>query len=171
MVWWHNFETSDALVGLRRLAALTGTAVIQLEANAGALGGIPAKQRDQMKREVLETLKATGVDNSTIGQVESSDRDRDIGDLVGGILFHARQCGKDEPGWITDTQEMYKAWPPSVEAMQRLLDKYSFHDAFTDKALDEYRYFMATGKHRDPKSWADRDVWLREEVNHCEKKP
>jgi hypothetical protein len=49
-------EASDALVGLRKLAALTGAALINLDSQSGMLGGDPANHRDQLTQQVLETL-------------------------------------------------------------------------------------------------------------------
>src|SRR5665213_119132 len=47
-------EASDALVGLRRVAALTGSAVISLNARSGGIGGYTARDLDQRKQEVLD---------------------------------------------------------------------------------------------------------------------
>lgn len=47
-------EASDALAALKRLAALMGRVVINLDANAGAIGGNSAEHRDQLKQQVLD---------------------------------------------------------------------------------------------------------------------
>jgi hypothetical protein len=155
---------TDALVGLRKLAALTGAALINLDSQSGMLGGDPANHRDQLTQQVLETLESIGVDKQTRKQVASAARNRDIGDYVFSIQGHAVDCvlpPARQIEWLKDMQYVEKGWPPSADAIQKLLDKYDVHDEFTGKAVDEYRYYiyMETGEHRDAQFWRDRDSW------------
>lgn len=155
-------EASDALVGLRKVAALTGAALISLDAQSGVLGGDTANHRDKLKQQVLETLRSIGVDKTTMTHVGDEDRNRNTGDYVWGIENHVLYCVMSQARqaeWQNDFRDVAKGWPPSPDALQKLLDKYGVHDEFTNKLLDEYRYFVGTGEHRDAQFWRDRDSW------------
>ncbi len=156
-------EASDALVGLRKVAALTGAALINLDAQSGAIGGDSANHRDHLKQQVLEALQAIGVDEATIRKVADEDRNWNLGDYVWGIENHVLSCGLVQARrseWQNDVREL--GFPPSPDAIQKLLDKYAVHDEFSSKALDEYRYYVKTGEHRDLQFWRDRDSWPTE---------
>lgn len=155
-------EASDALVGLRKLAGLTGAALINLDAQSGMVGGDAANHRDQLKQQVLETLRSIGVDETMIKQVENQDRSRNLGDYIWGIKNHVSFCvlaQAHSSEWNNEFGDLMNGWPPGPDAIQKLLDKYHVHDEFTSKALDEYRYFLQTGVHRDEKFWHERDSW------------
>jgi hypothetical protein len=66
-------EASDALMGLRKVAALIGAAVVRLDAQT--IVGYSAHAIDQRKQDVLDTLRSIGVDEATLTQVEGADRD------------------------------------------------------------------------------------------------
>jgi hypothetical protein len=153
-------EASDALIGLRKLAALTGATLINLDAQSGVLGGDPANHRDQLKDRVLDTLRSIGVDEAAINQAETADRDRDLADYGVSIANHVRYCvlsGSRQTEW--DKEVSANGWPPNPDVIQRLLEKFGVHDTFTDKALAEYRNYVATGNHQDLQFWHDRDNW------------
>jgi hypothetical protein len=156
-------EASDALIGLRKVAALTGSALINLDAQSGTLGGDSANHRDQLREQVLETLRSIGVDEATMKQVGSESRNRDISDYVWGIISHVGNCvlaQTRQSEWMVDVQKGWQQeWPPSPDHIQNSLEKYGVHDDFTTKALDEYRYFLRTDEHRDVQFWHDRDSW------------
>jgi hypothetical protein len=153
-------EASDALVGLRKVAALTGAALINLDAQSGSIGGDTANHRDQLKQQVLETLRSIGVDEAMVRQVADEDRNRNLADYVWGINNHVEYCAliqARQSEWQNDFGAL--GWPPSPDSIQKLLDKYDVHDEFTNKAVDEYRDFVRTGEHRDAQFWSDRDSW------------
>jgi len=155
-------EASDALIGLRKVAALTGEALISLDAENGTIGGTPAIERDQRKQQVIEIMKSIGVDEATIKHTGEADRNRSLTDYASGILSHAQNCVLSQArqsNWQKDFNEMAAGWPPSPDTLQKLLDRYDVHDEFTNKALDEYRYFATNGEHRDAQFWRDRDSW------------
>ncbi len=155
-------EASEALIGLKKVAALTGGALIDLDAHSGMLGGSRAVERDQLKLKVLDTLRAIGVDEESVKDVGQKDRIRNISEYVNGILNHATFCNINSSSmdeWIKDRTKVYKAWPPSADAIQALITRYNIRDAFAQKALSEYRYFMENGEPRDIQFWRDRDSW------------
>jgi hypothetical protein len=53
-------------------------------------------------------------------------------------------------------------WTVTPDSLRDLLKRYSVHDAFTDKAIDEYQKYAQTGKHQDLQFWRDRENWPTE---------
>jgi hypothetical protein len=157
-------EASDALTGLKSLALLTGKTLINLDAQRGSIGGPKASDHDQMKQQVIDTLRSIGLDNEAIGAVNEGDRDVDIRWLVWAInmrivvcVLHGHQ--KDQEEWNIEFNKAMQnsALPP--DAIQTLLTKFYINDGFASKALDEYRYFINNGRHGDAHFWAERDNW------------
>jgi hypothetical protein len=161
-------EASDALVELRKVAALTGEALITLDAQSGMIGGNSASHRDQLKKQVLEVLRSINLDEKTMKRVEDADRDRSLSDYAWAILNHGFHCVLTEArgsGWNDDFMKLQLnagSWPPAPEVIQKLLVKYDVHDDFTEKAYNEYLYFFKTGQHQDSLFWLDRDSWPTE---------
>ena len=145
-------EASEALIGLKKVAALTGGALIDLDSHSGTLGGSLAVDRDQLKQNVLETLRSIGVNEELVNDAEQKDNKRSIAEFVTGILNHATYCNIDPAtlgAWTKDRNEIHKAWPPSANTLQSLVEKYNIRDEFVQKALSEYRYFSETGGHQE----------------------
>ncbi len=59
----------------------------------------------------------------------------------------------------TEFNDILKTFPPAPKMVEEYLSSHSFADSFTSKALDEYRYYLEHGEHRDIKFWSDRDSW------------
>lgn len=155
-------EASDALVGLRKLAALTGSAVVSLNARSGGIGGYTAHDLDQRKQVVLDTLRSIGVDTAAIKQAETADRDRDLADYGVSIVNHVSNCvlsGARQAEWNKEVASGANGWPPAPDVLQKLLTEFKVQDTFTEKALSEYRHFLLTGDHQDLQFWRERDNW------------
>jgi hypothetical protein len=81
------------VTGLKKLAALTGEAIISLDSKVGAIGGDPAAERGRRKQQVLDVLKSIGLDQQSLNQVANSDRDRDLSDYAAAIMNRVYNCG------------------------------------------------------------------------------
>ncbi len=79
-------ETSDALTGLKKLAGLTGEAIINLDSKVGTLGGDPAAERDRRKQQVLDVLRSLNFDQQSLNQVANGERERDLIDYTAAIV-------------------------------------------------------------------------------------
>jgi Protein of unknown function (DUF2934) len=67
-------EASDALTGLKKLAGLTGEAIINLASKVGTIGGDPAAERDRRKQQVLDVFRCLNLDQQSLNQVANGDR-------------------------------------------------------------------------------------------------
>ena len=158
-------EASDALTGLKKLAALTGEAIISLDSKVGTIGGDPAADRDRRKQQVLDVLRSLNLDQQSLNQVANSDRDRDLGDYVAAIMNRVYNCELLQGGrskWNTEFVKMQTTadgWPPSPESLKSIISKYNITDSFVMKLLDEYSYFFMTGEHKDIQFWRARETW------------
>ena len=85
-------EASDALTGLKKLAALTGEAIISLDLKVGAFGGDPAAERDRRKQQVVDVLRSLNLDQQSLDQVANGDRERDLSDYTAAIMNCVSHC-------------------------------------------------------------------------------
>ncbi|MGO9846976.1 MAG: hypothetical protein ACLPKT_10360, partial [Methylocella sp.] len=60
--------------GRIREVGLTGANLIYIDDHIGALGGDLPEHREQLKRDVIETLSRMGLDTNTLKEVENGDR-------------------------------------------------------------------------------------------------
>jgi|SRR5271165_1956385 len=126
----------------------------------GSIGGDSAVNRDQLKQDVVNTLRSIGIDESSIGRVKDVDRGRTIWEYAGAVVYHVQYCvlnPTQSQQWQAEVVKIGQ--PPKPDELMRLLDQFGVHDDFTDKVLDEYRNFLNSGQHRDIQFWHDRDHW------------
>ena len=157
-------EASNVLDGLRKLAIVTSRSLIDIQVNAGVLGGASAKDRDRLKTNVVEVLASIGVGQAAIDQVSSEDRNRSLSEYFYGIQKHILNVthpmnSSSVYDYEGEFNGIIKAFPPSPAAIEGYLLEHKFGDEFTAKALDEYRYYLEHEKHRDVSFWAERDNW------------
>jgi hypothetical protein len=159
-------EASDALVGLRKLAVLTGESIINLDSKVGAIGGESAVNRDRLKEQVLDVLRSINIDSQTLEKVANSDRDRNLSDYLAAVMNRVHNCvigqGMQQSEWNEEwvkIDETPSAWPPSPEALRLLVNKYKITDSFALRIVAEYEHYFNTGQHQDLPFWNARETW------------
>jgi hypothetical protein len=159
-------EASDALTGLKKLAALTGEAIISLESKVGSIGGDPEAERDRRKQQVLDLLRSLNLDQPSLDQVANGDRNRDLSDYAAAIMNRVSNCellppaGRSEwNGEFVQLQTTPNGWPPSPEVLKSIIEKYKITDGFVLRVLDEYTYFFMNREHKDIQFWRERETW------------
>jgi hypothetical protein len=163
-------EASDALTGLKKLAALTGEGIISLDSKVGAFGGDPAAERDRRKQQVLDVLRSLNLDQQSLDQVANSDRERDLSDITAAIMNRVYNCvlpqapqtQAEQAEWSAEWVKMQttlNSWPPSPSVLKALIERYKIADSFSLRLLDEYEKFFQTGEHKDIQFWRDREMW------------
>lgn len=93
-------EASDALNGLKKLAVVTGQAIISLDSKVGAIGGDPAADRERRKEQVLDVLRSLNLDQQSLTQVANSDRERNLSDYAAAIMNRVYNCGLLQGGSV-----------------------------------------------------------------------
>jgi hypothetical protein len=92
-------EALDAVTGLKKLAALTGEAIISLDSKVGAIGGDPTADKDRRKQQVLDVLRSLNLDQQSLNQVANGDRD--LSDYFTAIMNRVYNCVPQagQSGW------------------------------------------------------------------------
>jgi hypothetical protein len=153
-------EASDGLLGLRKLALLTGKTLIQVDSRVGAIGGDTATNRDQLKADVVSTLTFIGIDQNSINEVKNLDREAvNIGVSKCYTLSRSILHIGSKPDTRMDDGSANGKLSKGIRNVSRLLDKFAAHDSFTDRALAGFSYYFNTGEHKDVEFWRDRDRW------------
>lgn len=158
-------EASDALNGLKKLAVVTGQAIISLDSKVGTISGDPAADRERRKEQVLDVLRSLNLDQQSLTQVANSDRERNLSDYAAAIMNRVYNCGLLSGGrseWnmeFVNLQTTANSWPPSPEQLKSIVTKYKITDDFVLKIIDEYDYYFKTGDHKDMQFWRARETW------------
>ena len=88
-------EASDALIGLKKLAGLTGEAIINSDSKVGTLGDDPAAERVRRKQQVIHVLRSLNLDQQSLNQVANGDRERDLIDYRAAIMDRPKELASE----------------------------------------------------------------------------
>jgi len=88
-------EASDALIGLKKLAGLTGEAIINSDSKVGTLGDDPAAERVRRKQQVIHVLRTLNLDQQSLNQVANGDLERDLIDYTAAIMDRPKELASE----------------------------------------------------------------------------
>ena len=135
---------------------------------AGAIGGIPARIKDQHRTAVLQILNSTDVDKTVIERIRQQGYEQELEEyswrienaIRFGILLHdSEKIAK----WNALTQKpLASGQLLRPEVLRRMCNELSITDPFINSLIDDYDYYTKNTTQRRPAVWAERDSWLKQ---------
>lgn len=154
-------EAQATVAELRQLATTLGAQQVESIASTGRLPRNQARRWDRQKADILETLKTLGLSEQQLATVEGADHEWVIIDYAYNVLKPLKPDDLDLQNPLhakrhEDHVEAFHWGPPNPDECQMLLERHGVNDASTKDLLEDYRFYVATGKHRRPDVWAGR---------------
>ena len=157
-------DATAATAQLRKVAALAGLAITQIEEYQGLIGGSNAAMRDLMTERTFHEMEEIHVDPTVLTDMQSARRNRDIFDYLSALSMRVSQYDLKAPTSFTWTKD-FNTLPvssrngKSPSDIRALLSRYQVNDAVEDRILGDYEEYITTGRERRPNVWANRDIW------------
>ena len=152
-------KAESAIAELQLLGTGAVAAIFELIDAGSDWGGLPAKERDARKAELLEILKRLGVSPDERQALVKASSRRDLHEYMTALTVPPR-------AGIAGTEEWREAWmpygyhaPPTPEDMQRILAHLPEVEPWRDEMAKDYAHYFRTEQHRRPEAWANRDHW------------
>ena len=158
----------------RKLAAMTGQLIVELNASMGRWDRASPADRDARKAELLSTLHSIGLSNNEIDQVSAADKQWVIFDYVRAITA----AGFRRLNEIKTPSEVVSAqmeWSTAVAALtgnnnvqtirtitphqlRDLLNRFGVLGGEETAFIEDLDYYLRTGKQKRPDVWARRGI-------------
>jgi tRNA uridine 5-carbamoylmethylation protein Kti12 len=155
----------------QKLAAMTGQLIVELSASMGRWDSGRPADRDARKEELLSTLRSIGLSKEELDQVSMADRKWVIVDYVNEITAagyrHLVERANTDAGrtaiqqWSAGLATLTGNNIQQIETItaDQLRDFLRRFDVLGDDEaalIDDYDYYLRTGKQRRPDVWAQR---------------
>lgn len=152
-------DAKATVASLRALAVATAVFQVDLLAASGRIGGGGTPERkDEQKAHLLERLKALGLTDDQLADVDRADRDWVMRDYMIALLQPLNT--RDDPAKVAAYAKAFgnnEALTP--DECQNLLSEFHIDDDKTRELLKDYKYYYDTGKQRRPDVWRNRGDW------------
>lgn len=116
--------------------------------------------RQRRTKKVLEILRDVGLSQARIDEIALTDRRWVVIDYVGYILSNRlanRLDSKKRREWNNFIEEFSASFDrPGPDEIQAFLERLGLLDDVARELIEDYRHYLATGKHRRPEIWARR---------------
>jgi hypothetical protein len=161
-----------AMSDLQTLAASFGTLLVQMVVGQGRPAGFQHSlqdgssiDRDRRKQEIIEKLKAFGLSDELISEVEAADRKYVLVDYRVIIQYtasiFAKPTGDLSDEWTKFVHGTYDIDnQPNPVDFRKWLTEHKMIDSRVDEFLKDYEYYWNNGKHRRPEIWQNRREWI-----------
>lgn len=149
----------------RKLAAMTGQLLVQLNASMGRWESGHPVERDARKSELLTTLQSIELSKEELAQVAAADRRWVIVDYINMIIEAGLRFLIQKPGGVNrDEGNAFNESVNKIRGMQTVtaddlrdfLGRFNAIDENVSALIDDYAYYLRTGEQRRPDVWARR---------------
>jgi hypothetical protein len=148
---------------LRQLAATIGRILIELIISEGRWGGNTLAEKDQQVDELVTTLRAVGVSEREIDDILQTRRRWDVIDYVNMIMQRLGKAvvAEKRVEWNSFVKERCRGFVrPGPDELRKFLTAMGVLDDAASELIEDYRHYLATGKHRRSDVWARREELL-----------
>jgi hypothetical protein len=166
-------EAKATLAQLRALTIATAESLIDLKENSHYLltqsAGDQFVEQDAFKGKLLQMLKQTGMPEDQINDVEQSDRNTVMTFYAYAAYRYARNT-LPNTSWREFDRAYYdliKATPNgalSPDQTLQLFKTFRVEPGKFTEYIEDFRYYVKTGKQRRPDVWAHRGSWAYGEL-------
>ncbi|MGA0603508.1 hypothetical protein ACO2Q3_22565 [Caulobacter sp. KR2-114] len=155
-------EAKSTIIELRRLGTTLGTTLVTLIAGEGRYGGLTAAKKDELKEEVLASLRAIDVPKPDVESIAALDRQYVIVDYCEAISDQFRMPGVEGPkAWNAFWSRWTNFERPQPSELRSFLESLSPIEPWREALLVDYEHYIRTGKHRRPHLWKQRGEWAK----------
>lgn len=152
-------DAKATVASLHALAAMTAALQVDLLAAEGRwTAETTILHKDEQKARLLTRLKALGLTDEELAEVDRADRAWVIRDYVIAVLKPLNDA-IDPTKVAAYTTAFYAADPPTPDECAALLQQFHVDDEKIKGLLEDYRYYFETNKQRRPEVWRNRWSW------------
>lgn len=143
---------------LHELAKAVAALEVDLIAGAARLGP-DSKHKDALKNNLLQKLRALGLDERSVKEVASADKFYVSFDYQIAILEDLNTASDEEKA--AAYRKISVDGPLTPDECEALLQRFGITSPEKWELLKDYQFYVRTGEQRRPEVWANRDNWDR----------
>jgi type I site-specific restriction-modification system R (restriction) subunit len=118
-------------------------------------------KRDAAKKLVLEEAERAGLDETKIREILDIEKNSVCSEYAAAVYYYAHKylngIGTNElQAELNPIMETH----PTPDQLELILDKFNINDPKTRSFVDDYRYYIKTGRQKRPDVWAQRGEWM-----------
>ena len=152
-------KAESAIVELQLLARGTVAAIFELIDGGSDWGGLPAKEQDARKADLLEILERLGVSAAERRTIVKAGAPRMLNEYRHALTIGPRVNMAGSEGWRQAWAPYSFGSPPTPEDIDRILAVLPEVEPWRLEMARDYAHYYRTEQHRRPEVWAKRDHW------------
>ncbi len=157
-------DSAEKLIAsLKKMQIVYAKAVFGIVADPDVAMGGKTKfaRRDAIKQFVVQEAESSGLDESQIREILDIEKDSVSSEYAAAVLHYAHKAlnGAD-PNPLQAALNPIMNTHPSPDQLEKILNDCKINDTETRSFIDDYRYYLKTGRQRRPEVWANRGEWM-----------